>query len=88
MNFGIFKKNGNIAFREPGNWGTYDAALNQIKSYGTVNTDIKTLGEVEELLYCVWGSSANNPGWYFIVNMDSPEHKIINHPSLGEYIEW
>ena len=50
MNFSIFKKNGNIAFREPGNWGTYDAAKNQIKSYGTVSTDIRTLGDVEELL--------------------------------------
>jgi hypothetical protein len=88
MNFGIFRKNGNIAFREPGNWEDYESAKKQIYSYGTVNTNIMFLGDIEELLYCVWGSSANNPGWYFIVNLDSPQHKIMNHESLGEFIEW
>ena len=89
MNFGIFKRNGNIVFRQPGTWGTLDAAKEQIDSYGVVNYGIETLSDgVEELVYCVWGSSANNPGWYIIVNLDSPDHKIINHLSLGEYIEW
>ena len=87
MTFGIFKINGDTAFRELGTWYTYEAAKDQIRSYGgMMNYDIKTKNGVDFLVYCISGSTANCRGFFLIENLES--EYIKHHKTLGDYIQW
>lgn len=86
--FEIYKIHGKIAFKELGSWGTYESAKDRIKEFGAINTSIESIEGIDELVYCAWGSSANRPGHYIIINSEHPDHIIQHHENLGDFIEW